>query len=340
MLRCIELAQKAFGKTYPNPMVGCVIVHNGVVIGEGFHHKAGEPHAEVNAIASVQNQNLLHDSTLYVNLEPCSHFGKTPPCADLIVSKMVKRVVVGCVDTFSKVSGHGIEKLKNAGVDVTVNVLQENARFLNRRFFTYHEKKRPYVILKWAQTADHFIDKCTSEKSSSKGVRITDDDCLKLSHRWRSEEQAILVGTNTAVCDNPSLTTRYVEGRNPLRVAWDLHDRIPASNCIFDDSTPTIIFTSNIRPDLSQTTFISVCNEENLVKETLSCLYERNIQSVIVEGGTQTLQSFINANLWDEARIFTTKETFGNGVASPQFDAKISSEQAVGNAMLTIHYNR
>ena len=336
MQRCLDLAQNAFGNTYPNPMVGCVIVHHGEIIGEGFHHKAGEPHAEVNAINSVKNQELLSESTLYVNLEPCAHFGKTPPCADLIVAKQLKRVVVGCVDTFSKVSGKGIEKLKNAGIEVTLNVLEQESRFLNRRFFTYHEKKRPYIILKWAQSADHYIDKCAEAKSSPKGVRITDETCQKLNHQWRSQEQAILVGTTTAVCDNPSLTTRLVEGKNPLRLAWDLHDKIPTTHNLKDDSTATIIFSSNIHKSTEHTEYVQVTDPKKLLQKTLDYLYEKGIQSLIVEGGAETLQTFISANLWDEARIFTTKDVFGSGVAAPKLQHSPTTEIEIGNATLAM----
>lgn len=339
MKKCLALAEQAFGNTYPNPMVGCVIVHNGEIIGEGYHHKAGEPHAEVNAIQSVKDHNLLQDSTLYVSLEPCAHFGKTPPCADLIVSKNVKRVVVGCVDTFSKVSGKGIEKLKNANIDVTINVLEREARFLNRRFFTFHEKKRPYIILKWAQTADGFIDKLKSEKTSEKGVRITDENCQRLVHQWRAKEQAILVGTTTALCDNPSLTTRLVEGKNPLRIAWDLQNKIPETHFLKDKSTETVIFTLTSKEQSQNIEYVQVTSEKNLLKETLNYLYEKGIQSLIVEGGAKTLQTFIDAEMWDEARIFTSKEKFGNGIASPNFPYSSASEKNIGNASLQIIYH-
>lgn len=336
MQRCLDLARQAFGNTYPNPMVGCVIVHNGEIIGEGFHHKAGEPHAEVNAIRSVKYPELLSESTLYVSLEPCAHFGKTPPCADLIVSKNVKRVVVGCVDSFSKVSGKGIGKLQNAGISVTVNVLEKESRFLNRRFFTFHEQKRPYIILKWAQTADGFIDKLPAEKSSAKGVRITDDACLKMVHQWRAEEQAILVGTTTAVCDNPSLTTRLVAGKNPLRLAWDIHNKIDNASNLKDCSTPTIIFTAEEQESSPNVEYHKI--NGNILEETLAYLYEKGIQSLIVEGGAKTLQTFIDAEMWDEARIFTTKEKFGNGISSPNFQYKTSTNSFVGNAQLSIIY--
>lgn len=334
MQRCITLAQQAFGKTYPNPMVGCVIVHNGEIIGEGYHHKAGESHAEVNAINSVKNEELLQRSTLYVSLEPCSHYGKTPPCSDLIIAKKIPHVVVGCVDSFSKVQGKGIEKLRHAGVQVNVAVLENEARFLNRRFFTFNEKLRPYIILKWAQTADNYIDKLPNAKSSNKGVRITDEACQKLVHQWRSEEQAILVGTNTAVNDNPSLTTRLVEGKNPLRIAWDLHDRILENSCMKDRNTPTIIFTSNALKISEENLEYIVASPETLVSQTLEVLYQKGIQSLIVEGGTKTLQTFIDRNLWDEARIFISSETFGGGVAAPKLTGKFSHEQHVGNALL------
>lgn len=334
MQRCLTLAQQAFGNTYPNPMVGCVVVHNGEIIGEGYHHKAGEPHAEVNAIKSVENEEILQRSTLYVSLEPCSHYGKTPPCADLIIAKKIPHVVVGCIDSFSKVQGKGIEKLRNAGIHVEVGTLENKARFLNRRFFTFNEKHRPYIILKWAQTADNYIDKLPGAKSSHKGVRITDEACQTLVHQWRSEEQAILVGTNTVANDNPSLTTRLVEGKNPLRIAWDLHDRIPENSHLKDRSVPTIIFTSNASKISVENLEYIVASPETLVSQTLEVLYQKGIQSLIVEGGTKTLQTFIDINLWDEARIFTTTETFGAGVTAPKLTGNVSHEQHVGNALL------
>ena len=340
MQRCIELARMAAGKTYPNPMVGSVIVHNGVVIGEGFHHKAGEPHAEVNAIRSVKNQELLSESTIYVCLEPCSHYGKTPPCADLIISKHFKRVVVGCIDTFSKVSGRGIAKIKDAGIDVKTGILEQESRFLNRRFFTFHEKKRPYIILKWAQTADGFIDKLPEQKNSPCGVRITDEECQKLVHQWRAEEQAILVGTTTAVCDNPSLTTRLVSGSNPLRIAWDIHGKIPDNSHLKDMTTPTVIFTNEEKCSCKNLEYVFVAEHENLLTKTMNYLYEKGIQSLIVEGGTQTLQTFIDAKVWDEARIFTTKEIFGNGIAAPKITHKASEKENIGNAQLEITYRK
>ncbi|MCQ2608453.1 MAG: bifunctional diaminohydroxyphosphoribosylaminopyrimidine deaminase/5-amino-6-(5-phosphoribosylamino)uracil reductase RibD [Bacteroidales bacterium] len=339
MRRCIELAQQAFGNTYPNPMVGSVIVRNGEIIGEGFHHKAGEPHAEVNAVRSVENQELLKESTIYVCLEPCAHFGNTPPCADLIVSKQFKRVVVGCVDSFSKVSGKGIEKIQQAGIETTIGVLEQESRFLNRRFFTYHEQKRPYIILKWAQSHDGFIDKLRSEKPSDKGVRITDEVCQKLVHQWRAQEQAILVGTTTALCDNPSLTTRLVTGKNPLRIVWDLHDKIPADACLKDGSAATVVLTYAQKESSNNIEYVQVLPEENILQKTMDVLYQKGVQSLIVEGGTKTLQTFIDDGIWDEARIFTTKEMFGNGIASPNIQCDLSSQnQQVGNAELQILY--
>ena len=244
--------------------------------------------------------------------------------------------MVGCIDTFSKVSGKGIEKLKNAGIEVTTNILEKESRFLNRRFFTYHEKKRPYIILKWAQSADGFIDKCRDEKPSEKGVRITDDICLETSHLWRSQEQAILVGTTTAVCDNPNLTTRLVNGRNPLRLAWDLNGKIPATHNLKDDSTATVIFSNSPQKNTECTEYLQITNPENLLQETLDYLYEKEIQSLIVEGGTKTLQTFIDADLWDEARIFTTEELFHRGVAAPIISSVNPYVERVGNAQLSI----
>ena len=237
--RCIELAQKGLGNTYPNPMVGSVIVHNDKIIGEGWHHIAGEPHAEVNAINSVQDQSLLKKSTIYVSLEPCSHYGKTPPCSDLIIAKEIKKVVIATVDPFAEVSGRGIKKLLSAGCEVIVGVLEKEAQELNKRFFTFHQKKRPYVILKWAQSEDCFL--APEDKETREPVWITNKYSNQLVHKWRSEEQGILVGTNTAILDNPKLNTRLWEGKHPTRILIDQNLRTPQNSALFDGSIKTIV---------------------------------------------------------------------------------------------------
>ncbi len=320
MQRCLELAENALGKTYPNPVVGSVVVYNNHIIGEGYHLHSGQPHAEVMAINSVRNKELLHKSTLYVNLEPCSHYGKTPPCADLIVSKQIPRVVVGTVDTSSKVSGRGIARMRSAGVDVTVGVLEGKARWINRRFFTFHEKKRPYIILKWAQTADGYID-IKREVQKRQPTPVTSQVAHTLVHRWRSEEQTILVGTNTVLKDNPRLNVRYWHGKSPLRVCIDIKNRIPKDSNIFDDSTQTICLRDS-----------KFYNTEIIAQK----LYEMNVQSVIVEGGTKLISSFITSDLWDESRIFIANLLFLEGLEAPKISGSLLSSQYLSNERLYI----
>ena len=321
MLRCLELANNSLGRTYPNPIVGSVIVYNDQIIGEGFHKRAGEPHAEVIAINSVRNKELLKKSTLYVNLEPCSHYGKTPPCADLIIKWGIPRVVVGTIDTSSKVSGRGIEKLRAAGIDVTVGVLEQQARWINRRFFTFHEKKRPYIILKWAQTADGFIDINRNENEKRQPTIITSKWARTLVHRWRSEEQAIAVGTNTAIKDNPRLNVRLWYGQSPVRVCVDINNRIPDDSKIFDQSAPTICLKDKRFYDTSQ---------------IIEHLFKFNIQSIIIEGGTRFIKSFIENDLWDEARIFNSNLVFLNGISAPKIKGIFVNSQNLHNERLYI----
>ena len=317
MKRCLELAVKGLGHVAPNPMVGCVIVYEDEIIGEGYHEQYGQAHAEVNAINSVKNKDLLKKSTLYVNLEPCSHFGKTPPCADLITEHKIPYVVIGSMDTNSLVSGRGIEKLAKAGIEVKVGILEEACKKLNKRFFTFHEKKRPYIILKWAQTADGFIDVKRKEESTSKPIQISNSDSKKLLHLWRSQEQAIVIGTNTALLDNPQLTVREVDGKNPLRITVDKWLRIPRDFHLFDQSTPTIIFTSVEEPSKSNLEYIKIDFEKPVIPEILDELYKRNIHSLMVEGGELFLNSFIDEGLWDAARVFISKKELGKGVSAP-----------------------
>jgi diaminohydroxyphosphoribosylaminopyrimidine deaminase / 5-amino-6-(5-phosphoribosylamino)uracil reductase len=287
--RCIQLAKNGLGTTYPNPLVGSVIVHNNIIIGEGWHKKSGEPHAEVNAINSVKDKSLLKNSTIYVSLEPCSHFGKTPPCCDLIIQNEIPNIVIGTVDPNEKVAGNGIKKLIEASKNVTIGILEEECNELNKRFFTFHKKKRPYIILKWAESQDRFIAPAT--KSEQKPVWITNEFSRQLVHKWRSEEQAILVGTRTVIDDNPKLNTRDWFGNNPIRIVLDQNNRIPKESHIFDNQAKTFLITK------------SDFNFNNkLAANIATFLYENNIQSVIVEGGRQTLQTFINENIWDEAR--------------------------------------
>lgn len=335
MKRCLDLAVKGLGKVAPNPMVGCVIVYDGEIIGEGYHEQYGQAHAEVNAINAVKDKELLKKSSLYVNLEPCSHFGKTPPCADLIVEYKIPYVVIGSIDTNSLVSGKGIEKLAKAGIDVKIGVLEDECKKLNKRFFTYHEKKRPYIILKWAQTADGFIDAKRNEENTSKPIQISNSDSKKLLHLWRSQEQAIIIGTNTALLDNPQLTVREVKGKNPLRITIDKWLRIPKQFNLFDKSTPTLIFTSMNEPAQTNLEFVKIDFEKPIIPQVLDELYKRNIQSLMVEGGELLLKSFIDEGLWDSARVFISDKELGKGVAAPVMNQKpVIKENISGDKLL------
>ncbi|WP_343708083.1 bifunctional diaminohydroxyphosphoribosylaminopyrimidine deaminase/5-amino-6-(5-phosphoribosylamino)uracil reductase RibD [Flavobacterium sp.] len=323
--RCIELAQNGLGTTYPNPMVGSVIVYEGQIIGEGWHKKAGEPHAEVNAVNSVKDKSLLKKATIYVSLEPCSHFGKTPPCCDLIITNEIPNVVVGTVDPNEKVAGKGILKLIEAGANVTLGVLEDECNELNKRFFTFHQKKRPYVILKWAESQDGFLAPEKVSNQDRKPVWITNQYSRQLVHKWRTEEQAILVGTQTVIDDNPKLNARDWDGNNPTRVVIDRNNRIDQDSFIFDDSVKTIIFSSEKeKPSKENTQFEAIDFSINIVPQILDVLYQNQIQSVIIEGGRQTLQSFIDENLWDEARIFIGKTSFEKGTRAPNISRKNS----------------
>lgn len=340
MQRCIEIATYGFGNVAPNPMVGAVITYNNEIIGEGYHQKYGEAHAEVNAINSLKDKHLLSKSTLYVNLEPCSHYGKTPPCADLIIKHKIPKVVIGSTDTFTKVHGRGIEKLKLAGIDVTCGILEKESRELNRRFFTYHETKKPYVILKWAQTLDGFIDAVRIKNTPLQPLWITNKTARTLVHRWRSEEQSIMVGTNTAAKDNPKLNVRDWAGKNPLRVLLDKNLRLDRNLNLFDNSVKTIVFTEkNIASD-ANTNFVRVNFDETLLITILEYLYHQNIQSIIIEGGAQLLNSFIKQNLWDEARVFIGDISFGSGVKAPDFSGKYSEKSDFGDSRLYIYRNK
>lgn len=291
------------GSVSPNPLVGAVLVYGDRVIGEGFHEVYGGPHAEVNCINSVSeaDRDLISRATLYVSLEPCAHFGKTPPCSDLIIAKNIPEVVIGCGDIFDEVNGKGIEKLEANGVKVVTGVLQEKAIELNKRFFTFHREKRPYVILKWAQTADGFIGK------KNERVAISHDQTNKVVHRWRTEEDAIMVGTNTALTDNPHLTARLWPGRNPVRIVLDKELRLPATLNLFDKKVRTIVFNGIRDGGEKGIQFIKIGFDKMMISQILSTLYSLQIQSVIVEGGQRLLQSFIDGEFWDEARVITNE---------------------------------
>ena len=339
MQRCLTLAKKGLGRTRPNPMVGCVIVYNNLIIGEGYTSAYGGNHAEVNAINSVKKKEMLKKATLYVSLEPCSHHGKTPPCTDLIVAHKIKEVIIGAIDDNSLVSGKGVEHLKNNGCKVIVGVLEKDCREMNKRFFTFHNKKRPYIILKWAETKDGFIDMLRDNRSEKNPNWITNKISQQLVHKWRSEEQSILVGTNTVINDNPRLNVRRWVGENPVRLILDNSLRIPQDYRVFDGSVKTIVFTS------SRAMFAKV--KENIILEYIDysksipeqiCdkLYECDIQSVIIEGGAQILQSFIYDKLWDEARIFIGNTNFGKGLKAPKIEGIIKSIEHVDSDTLKL----
>ena len=340
MHRCLELAKKGMGNVSPNPMVGCVIVYKGEIIGEGFHKKYGESHAEVNAINSVGDQERLKESVLYVTLEPCAHYGLTPPCSNLIIEKQIPKVVVGTVDPFSEVAGKGIERMRNAGVDVQVGMLENECREINKRFFTFHEKKRPYIFLKWAQTSDGFIDINRDSGQFGKPTWITGEQALQRVHQMRAEEDAIMVGTQTALKDNPSLTVRYVTGKNPARIVLDNRLRLPQTLKIFDNSAPTLIFNSLKDEAVGNLKFIRINFEKEVPQQIIKELYQMNIQSVIVEGGKQLLDSFIATNLWDEAYVFVGDKTFHSGIPAPSTPEKLVHFEILGKDELYIYRNR
>lgn len=338
MKRCLELAAKGIGNVAPNPMVGSVIVYNNEIIGEGYHQQYGQAHAEVNAIHSVKDKSLLKKATLYVNLEPCSHFGQTPPCADLIIEHKIPYVVIGTIDSFAQVCGRGIEKLTKAGVDVKVGVLEDECKELNKRFFTFQEKKRPYIILKWAQTADGFIDTVRTDNTTPP-LQISNEAAQKLVHTWRSQEQAIMVGKNTAMLDNPQLTVRKVEGKNPIRIVTDKKLSIPKDYFLLDKTVPTIVFTDIEMPSETNLDFVKINFDEKMIPQIMQELYKRNIQSLIVEGGYNVLNSFISDNCWDEARVFISQEHIHSGINAPEMLLKPESKESIDTNTLLRYYN-
>ena len=349
--RCLQIAKNGIGFTRPNPSVGAVVVYGDTIIGEGFTSAYGNNHAEVNAINAVKEKSLLKEATIYVTLEPCSHYGKTPPCADLIVKHELKNVVIGCVDSNSLVAGKGIERLKNAGVNVIVGFLEDECRKHHKRFFTVQEKKRPYIILKWAETKAGFIAPVVKE--DQKPVWITNPYSRKLVHKWRSEEHAILVGTNTVISDNPKLNVRSWSGLNPVRIVLDKSFRIPPSASVFDGSVMTIVITgkkeknSEIKhPKAGKNLVFEVIDfspfgvlEKGVGIQLCEVLQKHQIQSVIIEGGAQTLQTFIDEGLWDEARVFVGDTEFREGVKSPVFEVPFSKKIAIKTDVLKIHIN-
>ena len=338
MQRAITLALKGVGHVAPNPLVGCVITHDGVVIGEGYHAKFGDAHAEVNAIASVQNPEMLKESTLYVTLEPCAHYGKTPPCADLIVKFGIPRVVIGAMDPFPLVNGRGAQRLREAGVEVEENIEHEACREMNRRFFCFQEKKRPYVILKWAQTSDGFMD--VVRNCGEKGVRwISGPETKLLVHQWRSEESAVLVGRNTVINDNPLLTVREVSGTSPLRIVLTQDAQLPEGSAVLDQLAPTLILNNHLSNKIGDTEWLQ-CADVHDLSEVLQTLHARNIQSVFVEGGAKVLHSFIDSGLWDEARVITGSPTFEDGLAAPVLKGRLTETMTRGSDVIHFYRNQ
>ncbi len=336
--RCIQLAKNGLGTTYPNPLVGSVIVFENQIIGEGWHQKAGKPHAEVNAINSVKDKSLLSKSTIYVSLDPFSHFGKTPPCSDLIIEHKIPNVVIGTVDPNEKVAGKGVQKLIGVEINVTMGILEAECLDLNKRFFTFHNKKRPYIILKWAETADGFI--APKSKDQQKPVWITNQYSRQLVHKWRSEEQAILVGTQTVLDDNPSLSVRDWDGNQPIKIVLDRQNRLEENLAVFNSAEKTIVISETKRNFKIENCFSELIHfNGNVAQKIGDILFKNNIQSVIIEGGTRTLQTFIDANLWDEARVFKGKTSFNEGIKAPVFAGKLIEEQTILNDTLLIFKN-
>jgi len=335
MQRCIELAQNGAGNVSPNPMVGAVVVHNDKVIGEGYHQLYGEAHAEVNAINAVKDKSLLSKATIYVSLEPCVHFGKTPPCSDLIIESKIPNAVIGCRDSYKEVDGKGIEKLQKAGVNVIFGVLEKDCLDLNKRFFTFHEKKRPYIILKWAQSQDGFMDKIRTDTCPTINW-ITHPNTKQLTHKWRSEEDAILIGKNTAINDNPELTTRAVDGKNPTRIVIDRKLELSKDLKIFNSASKTIIL-NELKNEENDSILHKKVFFESFFDDLWSICTENDIISLIVEGGAFTLNQFIEKDLWDEARVLTGDPFFEEGVKAPQLNIKSAEKFTFGKDKITYY---
>ena len=341
MQRCLQLAAMGAGKVAPNPMVGAVLVHDDRIIGECYHQQYGAVHAEVNCINSVASadRELIAKSTLYVSLEPCAHYGKTPPCADLIINNNIPEVVIGCRDSFAAVDGKGMERLKAAGVQVTSGILEKECRELNKRFFTFHEKQRPYIILKWAQSSDGKIAALlpdsyrdpgggTLEPLDLKRLRISNVFTNRLVHKWRTEETAIMVGTNTALLDNPALTARLYIGNKPVRLVIDMDLKLPSSLKLFDGTVKTIVLNQHKQVTGDMLSFYKIDKEEKFIPQFLHALYTLELQSVIIEGGSKLLQSFIDEGLWDEARVIRNSQlTIGNGLMAPVLEDHLPVEE-------------
>jgi diaminohydroxyphosphoribosylaminopyrimidine deaminase / 5-amino-6-(5-phosphoribosylamino)uracil reductase len=339
MRRCLQLAQLGAGYAAPNPMVGAVIVKNGQVIGQGYHKKCGGPHAEVNAAESVKDKSLIPGSTIYVSLEPCAHYGRTPPCAEMIARLKFGRCVVACADSFAKVNGRGIEIMRNAGIKVDTGVLEEEAMSLNRRFFTFHKHKRPYIILKWAQTADGFIDISQQDKKTQRGQWITNQAAKQLVHKWRSQEAAIIAGTNTLTCDNPALNVREWAGKSPVRIIPDRQGRLPAYLEVFKPEADSIVYTACSKAEYPANAEKVLLGGTDFMQRLLHDMYLRGLNSLFVEGGADLHNWFIENNLWDEARVFTGPKWFGRGLAAPVLNAKPAQHSIIEDVGLFTFFN-
>ena len=337
MRRCMELASRAEGMTYPNPLVGSLIVHEGKIIGEGYHLKAGGPHAEINAINAVAGKAKLKYSTLYVNLEPCSHFGKTPPCADFIIANSIPRVVIGTVDTSEKVSGRGVAKLRSAGCEVTTGVLETECRRLNRRFFTFNEKRRPYITLKWAQSADGYIDVLRYEERETRPTWISGKPERVLVHKWRASEQAILVGAGTIRADNPKLNVREWTGNDPIKIILSSSGILNNQLAVNEINGTVVIFTYNMNAYFPEAVKIKLTDDKPSSWQIIEYLHHAGIQSLFIEGGAKVLNHFISNGLWDEARIFKGTEYFNEGVKAPVIEGKLLSETTFSGSSLEIY---
>ncbi len=334
MRRALEISEFGRGTTSPNPMVGCVIVHENRIIGEGWTQPYGQAHAEVQAVNSVKEQHLLAKATVYVTLEPCAHYGKTPPCADMLAEKGVKRVVIGAIDSNPQVGGEGIKRLEEAGVEVEVGLLEEECRLMNERFFTAIEKSRPYIILKWAQTADGFVAR---ENYDSKWISC--EESRNLVHQWRTEEDAIMVGTNTAKYDDPRLNVRGWPGKNPLRIVIDKQLQLNTDLNLFNGKQHTVVY-NDLKTDSAEGIDYVKVETGDYLSSVLDDLYNRKIQSVIIEGGSALLNSFIERNLWDEARVFTAPVNFDKGIAAPKISRGIKEKLESGVDTLVIYKNQ
>jgi diaminohydroxyphosphoribosylaminopyrimidine deaminase/5-amino-6-(5-phosphoribosylamino)uracil reductase len=340
MKRCLQLAENGHGLVYPNPMVGSVVVHNDLIIGEGWHQKAGEAHAEVNAIKSVKDKKLLSEATIYVNLEPCSHYGRTPPCADLILEHKIKRVVIGSVDTNEKVGGKGIKRLKQHGVEVVYPIMEKECRDLNKRFYTFHEKNRPYVILKWAQSKDGYIFPELHKVTPGNPFWISNKYAQQRVHQYRAEEASILVGKNTVLQDDPKLNLRHFEGNDIMRLTIDKNLEIPDHMNFIDNSVKTIIYNDMKDEEHGETKYVRLNFSKELIGQIMDHLYAMDIQSLIVEGGAYTLSSFIKSGIWDEARVFESNENIHEGVKGPELKEKPISQEVLCDNTLFQYKNK